>query len=209
MPSAAPPSWLSDALATCARALRDIDAHRERLAGQAEAVSALEASAVQNGERIGHALDQLARDHSAVATIIEKIEGQLPGAQLAQERAADEIDVCSSAASAPGAYASAPLELAAAAFAGTRRALRLLRAELAESLRLQEDLAFQIQQLKGRLASFDASVQLDKDALHAAMSEVGRSLQETIALLMAEMERIGAHLEAFPELAIELGSRST
>jgi serine/threonine-protein kinase len=158
--------------------------------------------------RIGRALDELARDESAVLRQLEDLERRVERAKLRTTQAATEFH--RAWADALEALPDGVLKTIASANvveAAARRATawRQSMQEIEETGSLVElrraardDLKFQVAQLKGRLGAVNAEVEHELSALRDKASELGALMAATQEQLAEAGSALSQHLMELP-----------
>ncbi len=158
--------------------------------------------------RIGRALDELARDESAVLRQLEDLERRLDRARMRTTQAATEFQ--RSWREAVDLVPDGLLTTAAAANAvesASRRAMAWRQAmqEVDETGSLvdlkrasRDDLRFQVAQLKGRLGAMNADVEHELSSLRDRASELGAQMAGTQEQLADTGSTLSQHLMEMP-----------
>jgi eukaryotic-like serine/threonine-protein kinase len=175
------PPWLHGChthLATLVEEGARLDASLKK---EAEARERDDESLRQGRERLGHAVDAIARDESALRREI----------QIAQKQAeALELGVAAARASRK----DAPRESLAR--------LKTLRRQLRDDAVRLEDLGFQLEQLRGRMAAQSAGFEHDAGTSGIRNRMDAARLEVILAELRSGSARIDKFLEGFPQLRV-------
>jgi len=150
--------------------------------------------------RIGSALDTLAADHAREAARHEALRATLEvtGAQLDGE-ARRMLVACDPLLAVPSTPAPAVLErlrVCAQDWSALQRELFRLRAEAEQCRATCADLGFQIEHLKGRLASLEAGSQADLEPQRDQATRLEAEIAAKLYALRLEAERLSAELTA-------------
>jgi serine/threonine protein kinase len=175
-----------------------------------------EADASDARERIGRALDELWRDESGLKRQIEELDRRVDRASSLSEQVVTDFRAAwSEAVLAVGPGGALTPESADAVERVGRKALawRQAQDELAECRTLSktrvaanEDLRFQVSQLKGRLGALNAEVEREIDGLRTRASELGALNAGRLEELNEIAAAIGGHLSDFASARALLGS---
>lgn len=207
-PSRNPPDWLQnlqnkmDALVD--RSVRT-ESELDRLGRQ---LAEREAEASGARERIGRALDELARDESALKRQVEDVQRRHERAGQRAAQGAQEFKLAwDEARMLVGEGSLDTLEAAQSVETAARRATawRQAQLELVECHALldsrsasAEDLRFQVSQLKGRLGALNAEVEHEIGKLRDRVAEFGGQNAQIFEELHEVASEIGSHLGEFP-----------
>lgn len=204
------PAWLSDAITSIEQQVEQLRALRDQLGDRASEASRQEQELREMRLRIGRAIDELARDEARVAQRAGEARQRLQ--QAVGELAATREPLLQSWRSLPRPPQDArdltheqvaPLKRAgelATTWIDAAHRIEQARQETTDLENQEQDLRFQIAQLKGRLASISAESDYDVGGLKAQTVELDRELERCTEALMEQAEPIVRHFMAFPQL---------
>lgn len=204
------PAWLAVAMDELEGWVRDLALRRAELDRSAGVLIHHEDELRSVRLQIGKAIDVLVRDESRTLREIDGLRSLVDGA---------EVDTVPWEARLRDAWAdlpplpppSSPIDSAAVdrlrqvgAAADEWASLEQRRRELAEQMGVreqgQDDLRFQVAQLKGRLGTLNAEGELDLGEMRERTVELDRSVQGLLDKIASRSEEIVKHLLEFPEL---------
>ncbi len=207
-PSGGPPAWATMALerleSLVDRAMT-IESDMEKVA---RSLAEREQIASDLRGRIGRALDELARDESAVLRQSEELERRLERAKLRTTQASSEfmrawrdaVDAVPDGTLQNVGAANA-VEAAARRATAWRQAMQEIEetGSLVEIKRVaRDDLRFQVAQLKGRLGAVNAEVEHELNAMRDRASELGAQMATTQEQLAESGSALSQHLMEMP-----------
>ncbi len=192
-PGHEPPPWVRDALGRLEAELTRV----RELTGEVRTVAAelaqCEADAQRTRSQIGRALDALCRDESAVQRELDALARRRAALRTRGDIALADL---LRAWGTDGAVAEAVPR--ARAWQSVRDEEEALAVAATSCRRMADDLAFQLAQLRGRLAAADAASERDdavlRSRLHARGSARAAAFDATVALAV----RLADHLRAVP-----------
>jgi serine/threonine-protein kinase len=204
------PTWLTETIGDMERLVAEGNAIQRELAAMTTAIESLEARARDLRDRIGFALDELGRDHSRAVRDVAEVEeaivrtdGRVRDARGAFERArravlSTEADpTVSEEVLAPAYEACGRRAEALLARLDERREIEDRRSK---SIRMREDLEFQMSQLRGRLGAAHAEVEMQLADHRARLAAQGDASTRNSARLSEVASKLSEHLAAFPAL---------
>lgn len=186
-------------LAEAAKMRVELAGVAQEATSQASEVSGVRAS-------IGHALDELATDESKVARALAQLRRQLDAAYQAMEGCAEHL--CELAGGSMRMPETGHLMAASAVqdvkelarrvaiFSKARGEVARIKGHVEQNHNTWEDLSFQMQQLKGRLGTLNASSGADLDAASSRTNELDATLRKRLDELLPASELIATHLKA-------------
>lgn len=160
-------------------------------------------------ERIGRALGELAEDESKAARRLEGLRHTLDDCYTRAEASADQL--CETGEGGlrmpqaghlmAGDHVREIRELVARVrgFAERRREVSRIKAEVEAEHNAWEDLCFQMQQLKGRLGTLNASSGAELDAASTRANRIDAAMRERLDALLPEAERVAGALRLADE----------
>lgn len=204
------PAWLVNALNELATWVKDLSLRRADLDRSATSLMHQEEEIRNVRLRIGKAIDVLVRDESRTLRELDGIRSVDGGAQegtaAAEQRLraawanlplppgpADPIDVATVAR-------LRELGAAAAAWEAMAQQSGELRAQRAQREQGQNDIKFQVAQLKGRLGTLTAEGEVDLAMMRQKTEELDLEVQSLLDKIASRSEEIVKHLLEFPEL---------
>jgi serine/threonine-protein kinase len=206
---AAPPPWLTQALGDLVEGIARLRETERRTAAVAEAATKREAEIRALRLRLGRAIDELARDESRTVGVLDDLYRELAALRQAHVEAETTLTrglaVLRDRTAGEGASRALAATLSGAGAAAARwleADLRLesIQQEIHGREREREDLLFQIQQLKGRLASGSAEQDHELAALRESLLHLDR---DRAALLDETAQRasiISEHFSKFSDI---------
>ncbi|MFN9812568.1 MAG: protein kinase domain-containing protein [Deltaproteobacteria bacterium] len=206
---AAPPPWLTQALGDLVEGIARLREAERRTAAVAEAATKREAEIRALRLRLGRAIDELARDESRTVGVLDDLYRELAALRQAHVEAETTLTrglaVLRDRTAGEGASRALAATLSGAGAAAARwleADLRLesIQQEIHGREREREDLLFQVQQLKGRLASGSAEQDHELAALRESLLHLDR---DRAALLDETAQRasiISEHFSKFSDI---------
>ncbi len=211
------PSWLSQTLDGLDGALEELRGLRVDLDARVVKAMRQEEEIREIRLRIGHALDELARDQV-------RVQRELEAAQERVTAATARLDELT--APLAGAWAGLPpvpadgslsrtdaealrdLGSLATVWIEAERAAAAVRRDVLDRQGEQEDLRFQVAQLKGRLGGLNAEGDIDLSGVKEETLRINREMQDRIERVVRDAEPVVRHFLAFPALReVVLGRR--
>jgi hypothetical protein len=164
---------------------------------ESEKVELLDTEHRARVERIASAVDALGRDESTTSRTIDRLDLDTAAAVVMHSRAIEdlcqvvtpELSLDTADRAALSALITSARELSAKT--GQLRALRLRGAQLAGE---REDLRFQTEQLRGRLAALQAEHRTHAEAAHLRMGALDARAQAETEAIAAALDEIGEAL---------------
>ncbi|MEM7607701.1 MAG: protein kinase [Myxococcota bacterium] len=219
------PAWLVASLASMGEAVAELESVGDALADRARVFSQREEDTRATRLRLGHAIDALAADHGHVMTELATMPSRVaegaarvrqldPALAKAWKRAVNElgpqapegVDSLGALWSESGLEALRELGTLAGTLADARRAVRGADADRARLQHQRDDLAFQIAQMKGRLAALAAAVDVDQDDLREETKVLDARWETALNAIAFAASKIIDHLMDFEELQPRLRS---
>ncbi len=204
------PTWLVEMLGEMERLVAEgMEVSRE-IANAASTVEALETRSKDLRERIGFALDELGRDHSRAMRDVQEIEESFQRMEGRVRDARADFERFRRTVLSTEADPTVTEEVLAPAYeACGRRAEGLLarldeRRELedrrSKSVRMREDLEFQMSQLRGRIGAAHAESEMQIAEHRARLAGRGDQSNRNGGRLSEVAARLSEHLAGFPAL---------
>lgn len=172
-----------------------VETLRLRLAAHTRQRPGEQSEAAARRARLQAALDVLSRDHSTARRAAQELAARLEAADQAALAAATCVATAGAAWEDRTPQASSPQAALRTALCGLREALSERQIQLRardQCLSRRDDLRFQLDQLKGRLATVqaerDAVGDPGRDALERQLEAEERALSETVSALPCTLE---------------------
>jgi eukaryotic-like serine/threonine-protein kinase len=208
-PRGSQPSWLPQAIAYLESTVNEVRALRQQLREAAERATAQEEQTRAPRDRIGRALDELAKDDSRLTRQIEGLADTLRGAEERLDRAMTRvIDVAAEPLHLHSGHSLTASEQVvvqklvegAKRLASERQAAMSAKAEIEARRREQSDLRFQIAELKEQLQAIQGSATVDQQLVHDEVTRISAQIQAKLEAMAPYSNRITHHFSQFPEL---------
>ena len=208
-PNGDAPAWLPDALEALSVHVQSLAALRDQLLKRVTVAITQEEEVRQSRMRIGHAIDALALDEARISREMSAADGRLAEAQ---ERLGQVVGPLRAAwAKVPPYQDQATLDVVVVKALAEAGALAKIQLDAATAIgevektrrdlvRQREDLAFQIEQLKGRMGGLSAATDVDLDDLRRETNSLNRDIQTTLDEVVAKAGPIVRHFMEFPHL---------
>jgi len=207
-PDVRPPPWVLSTVDRMEKSVESAAAADREMKAVAKELAERETAASDSRERIGRALDELARDESVVVRQVEDLERRSErllarGLKLMSEFQRAWLDATSVVQDGvlPNVDAANLVEAAARRATAWRQAVQEideLRAVLQSRRTARDDLRFQVASLKGRLGAMNAEVEMELNAMREKASELGAALAQTNEELADSGAALAAHLGEIP-----------
>jgi serine/threonine-protein kinase len=203
------PSWLPEAIEYLETTVNEVRVLRQRLHEAAAKATEQEEQTRSPRDRIGRALDELAKDDSRLMRAIESLSATLRGSEERLDRAMCRvIEVAaeplqlkpSKALSAVEHVVVGKLVEGARRLASERERTQNARAELEAHRTEQNDLRFQIAELKEQLQSIQGSATVDQQLAHDEVTRLSAQILAKLDTMAPYSSRISQHFSQFPEL---------
>ncbi len=216
-----PPAWLRENLERMEAHVAAMVAARAQLTEQAGAVTEDEAKLRMQRLQIGRALDALGGDEARAAQRIDQHAVALGTSRMAFDKAraplAQALAELDAASPIPRDHTlrKEHLELLARVGELAGRQLSAKRdvdthmRELARARAEQDDIRFQMAQLKGRMGSFSAGAEVDMSPARDQLIELERDIRERLDLVLGDAEPVVRHLMSFPHLRDRIRAAAT
>jgi serine/threonine-protein kinase len=208
-PNGGLPSWLPQAIEYLETTVNEVRVLRKRLREAAEKATEQEEQQRSPRDRIGRALDELAKDDSRLTRQIESLSATLRGSEERLDRAMAQVfEVASEPLQLKLGKLMTQAELlqvnklveGARKLASERERTRSARAELDARKTEQHDLRFQITELKEQLAAVQGSATVDQQLAHDEVTRLLAQIQAKLEAMAPYSNRVSAHFSQFPEL---------
>jgi len=208
-PQGAAPSWLPQAVDYLETTVAEVRLLRQRLREAAEKATAEEEQSRGPRDRIGRALDELAKDDSRLTRQIESLSEAVRGAEDRLDRAMRSV--FEGAAQTLHPKAGRPLTdqealqvgklvEGARRLASERERVLTLRDELEARRSEHNDLRFQIAELKEQLVAYQGAATVDQQLVHDEVTRLLAQIQAKLDAIAPYATRVSMHFSQFPEL---------
>jgi serine/threonine protein kinase len=203
------PSWLPEAIEYLETNVNEVRVLRLRLREAAEKATEQEEQTRSPRDRIGRALDELAKDDSRLMRAIESLSATLRGSEERLDRAMCRvIEVAAEplqlkagrSLSAVEQVVVGKLVEGARRLASERERTQNARAELEANRTEQNDLRFQIAELKEQLQGIQGSATVDQQLAHDEVTRISAQIQAKLDSMAPYSARVSQHFGQFPEL---------
>jgi chromosome segregation ATPase len=203
------PSWLPEAIEVLETTVNEVRVLRQRLREAAEKATEQEEQTRSPRDRIGRALDELAKDDSRLMRAIDTLSATLRGSEERLDRTMCRvIEVAAEPLQLKGARALSAVEqvVVSKLVEGTRRLAsdreRMLqaRSELEARRTEQNDLRFQIAELKEQLQAIHGSATVDQQLVHDEVTRLSTQIQAKLDAIAPYSSRVSTYFSQFPEL---------
>jgi chromosome segregation ATPase len=208
-PKGSQPSWLPQAIEYLESTVNEVRMLRQQLREAAERATAQEEQQRAPRDRIGRALDELAKDDSRLTRQIEGLAEALRSAEERLDRAMSRvIEVAAEPLHLHSGHSLTASELVivqklvegAKRLASERQTAMSSRTELEARRREQHDLRFQIAELKEQLQAMQGSATVDQQLAHDEVTRISAQIQAKLEAMAPYSNRITHHFSQFPEL---------
>jgi serine/threonine protein kinase len=209
------PSWLPQAIDYLESSVNEVSVLRMKLREAAEKATEQEEQTRGPRDRIGRALDELAKDDSRLTRAIESLSQTLRSAEERLDRAISRMVEVSAeplqlktgqALSAAELVVVGKLVEGARRLASERERALNARSELEARKGEQHDLRFQIAELKEQLQAIQGSATVDQQLAHDEVTRISAQIQAKLDALAPYSARLTTHFSQFPELRRRLSS---
>jgi serine/threonine protein kinase len=214
-PQGQAPSWLPQTIEYLENTVSEVQVLRKRLREAAERATEEEEGTRGPRNRIGRALDELAKDDSRLSRAIESLSQALRASEERQDRALCNVFE----------IAESPLQIKAGRALNDQEALQLgklvegarrlaserertlgLRIELEARRTEHNDLRFQIAELKEQLQALQGAATVDQQLVHDEVTRLLAQIQAKLEAMAPYSNRVALHFSQFPELRQRLTS---
>ena len=215
-PENSAPSWLPQTLAYLETTVKEVRVLRQRLHESAERATEQEEQTRSPRDRIGRALDELAKDDSRLTRAIDSLSSALRSAEERLDHAMLRLVEASSEGIAPkaGSPLSPPeavhvgkLVEGARRVASEREYALKARTELETRRGEQNDLRFQMDELKEQLQAIQGSATVDQQLAHDEVTRLLAQIQAKLEAMAPYSNRVTLHFSQFPALRERLTAR--
>ncbi len=203
------PSWLSEAVGHLESTVAEVRVLRQRLREAAEKATQEEEDSRGPRDRIGRALDELAKDDSRLTRLIETLGESVRTADERLDRAmrsvfegaAQTLNVRAGRAltDSESLQVGKLIENSRRLASERERAISA-RTELETRRTEQKDLRFQIEELKEQLAAYQGAATVDQQLAHDEVTRLLATIQAKLDAIVPYANRVSLHFSQFPEL---------
>jgi serine/threonine protein kinase len=214
-PKDSAPSWLPQAIDYLDTTVGEVRVLRHKLREAAEKATEQEEEQRGPRDRIGRALDELAKDDSRLTRAIESLAASLRGSEERLDRAMMRvIEVAAEPLhlkprqplSAVEQVIVGKLVEGARRLASERERTLTARSELEARRTEQHDLRFQIAELKEQLQAIQGSATVDQQLAHDDVTRISAQISAKLEALAPYSSRVSVHFGQFPELRKRLSA---
>ncbi|HKU42896.1 MAG TPA: protein kinase [Polyangiales bacterium] len=203
------PSWLPQAIEYLENTLTEVQLLRQRLREAAERATDEEEETRGPRDRIGRALDELAKDESRLSRVIASLTDALRASEERLDRAMCQVfESASSPVQTKAGRALNDQEVlvvgklveGARRLASERERTLQLRSELDARKTEHNDLRFQIAELKEQLSALQGAATVDQQLTHDEVTRLSAQIQAKLEAVAPYSNRVALHFSQFPSL---------